>query len=390
MCGDGSDTACTDPDTCDGDGLCLANNEACSQVTDSALCTFDVSPKPGYCKNTGEPCTGDSCGPGDECIGERQFRLLFTPNVQDWPSYKLNASNPGQTFYNAIADKPGCYEGELETFTIKVPFPYVTVGGTPVHIYDGSLVGGDTVGSETCFVPPDEAVAEYSTQVTLADWQSGGGNGLECDQVLYPYPDAVGPAFCTFTVTAEYPASCQLYLNVHLDFGLKGPKTDFFMSSGGAVSAESDGISDRYDKGASSIWGGADAWADGTEIVAVKDCQDLTFSHMTLKEDNYDSNTVQNLNEFKRPAGVFGLLTNGSDVIPGATVRLVHPTDGEITSAVTDQDGYYLLEYKHKGRPTDYSVEASVDGGNHGTARLKGNGFAEASYDAGTDTWSYE
>ncbi len=411
-CGSDADTACTNPDFCDGDGVCLPNNESCSQVTDSALCTFDVSTK-GVCVVSEDDPTplGTVCDVEDPalacetgyCMNESQFRLLFTPNVQGWPSYKLNASNPGQTFYNAIAENEGCTAGDVETFTVRVPFPYVTVGGMPVHVYDGALVGGETVDGhiqeETCFVPPDETVAEYPIMISLEDWANGGVDNpdVACDTVVYPNSDET-QAYCEFEVQAEYTASCQLYLNIHLDFGLKGPHVDFFSDAGGVVMPGGDGDPDRYDKGgATSPWDSADAWADNTKVVAIEDCQDLLFSHETDAEGGSGSDIVQNLNVFKRPAGVFGLVTGVEDATE-ILVELIHPEDGVVATATPDEDGYYLLNYKHKGRPTIYTVQVSVEDemGNvtilssEGAVRLKGNGFGEASYDADADLWTSE
>ena len=110
-CGDQSDNFCTDPDTCNENGFCEPNNEACAAVTNSLLCTFDVSSK-GVCVDgngipDGDVCdtqTGDpSCDTGT-CVEENQFRLLFTPDGRNWPAHKLTASNPGQFYYNLFSD----------------------------------------------------------------------------------------------------------------------------------------------------------------------------------------------------------------------------------------------------------------------------------------------
>ena len=80
-CGSSADNACTDPDTCKGgENTCLPNNTACSFVTNSELCSFDY----------------------DSTLNGRQFNAIFTPDPQLWPGYKLNATNPGQFYYNAI------------------------------------------------------------------------------------------------------------------------------------------------------------------------------------------------------------------------------------------------------------------------------------------------
>jgi hypothetical protein len=73
---------CDVAELCTGSsGACPADAKAeCSVVTDSSLCPFDVD--------------ANACGGGE------QFRLVFTPDVQKWPAFKL-IDQPG-TFYGAI------------------------------------------------------------------------------------------------------------------------------------------------------------------------------------------------------------------------------------------------------------------------------------------------
>ena len=76
-------------------------------ITNSSLCTFD--------EDTG--MTGD------------QFRLIFTPDMSP-AIYKLTASNPGQFYYNVIYVGAGS-----TTVTLTIPYPFVTQGAVPVHVY---------------------------------------------------------------------------------------------------------------------------------------------------------------------------------------------------------------------------------------------------------------
>jgi hypothetical protein len=68
------------------------NSNTCVQVirclppslaTDSSLCTYDLI----------------------RARAARNFRLIYTQDPQNWPCYKVTASNPGQTFYNVFADR---------------------------------------------------------------------------------------------------------------------------------------------------------------------------------------------------------------------------------------------------------------------------------------------
>jgi hypothetical protein len=106
-------------------------------VTDSSLCTFD--------RDTGT--SGD------------QFRLIYTPD-QSTSYWKLNASNPGQFYYNIFRSSGG------STLDITLPYPWVTQGAVPIHVYGGQTV---TVNGQTCFTPLNE-FANRSDQVTLGNY----------------------------------------------------------------------------------------------------------------------------------------------------------------------------------------------------------------------------
>ena len=124
---DTTDSLCTDPDTCDPTGTtCQPNNTACASVTSSTLCQFDVLPDKGACLGGNFDriaCSfSNACGNDPTCVNDTdcaadggtceptsEFRLIYPPEVQNWIAYKLNASNPGQFFYNLI------YEGASVT-----------------------------------------------------------------------------------------------------------------------------------------------------------------------------------------------------------------------------------------------------------------------------------
>jgi hypothetical protein len=143
------------------------------QVTDSSLCNFDV--EPGGCQN---------------------FRLLFTKEPKVRGCYKLTASNPGQTYFNVmIQGAPGV----PLAFTMYIPYPYVTQGAVPLHAYDS--VSLDDYG---CYVPGNSIPVTIIGKVpfTLSDY--AGGYYAVMVQVT---PDAEGDGF--------------VYVNLHLDYGLK-------------------------------------------------------------------------------------------------------------------------------------------------------------------------
>ena len=294
----------------------------------------------------------------------------------------------------------------------------MTHGATPIHVYDASIVNTEPDGvcvddasgingdacdltafpgtgcdtgstcSGQCFVPPNTSLESFDNELAIGDWFSTTDPaGWVCDQLDKTAPNQMG--FCTLTVTATYPDSCQIYINAHLDYGLKGPKTDWNPMEGNP---------DRYDAGDLSPWGSADALVDETNSsiipkpIGIKDCQDLNFSHEELGTSAQFGDTVQNLNEFKRPAGAFGLVQTSSDGegISGAGLSLVHPSNGVVQTGETDEDGYFLLNYKHKGKPTVYTI--TLDDGSEltGEAPLKGNGFVEVNFDLTTGTATTE
>jgi hypothetical protein len=90
----------------------------------------------------------------------------------------------------------------------------------------------------------------------------------------------------------------------------------------------------------------------------ILDCADYTFSH-----DNglmSFSDTVQNMNVFRRLVGVVGSVFNaesGGGAL-GAQVDLIRRSTGDIVaSAIPDEDGYYTVDYKHTGKAALYSVK---------------------------------
>jgi hypothetical protein len=408
-CGDSTATDCTDPDTCDGSGTCESNNRVCAFVTDSSLCPFDVNPDKGTCANditvcefdndvtcqTDEDCSdamlgdcvenptnGDDCLVGDDgdacvtaggsCEQSSQFRTLFTPDSQNWIAYKHNATNPGQYYYNLI------YEDVPDTqvvLTVRVAYPFVTQGATPIHVY------GDTTTEDGCFKPTSE-LANSNVQITLEDYQNATMDGvLNCEP-----PEGVcgpdGSGFCEFDVSLTIPdcgeATCQVYVNTHLDWGFKGNNVD---------ANPCDDTADRYDRGVEdTVFGGWDALvntATDDGPVALTNCRTFEFQHSD-GIDTFVADGVQNFNEFKRIKGVFGLAnhsTDGSPVEVGTAVKLVSQDTEEVVKiGSTDDDGYFTLDFKHTGQAAWYDVHLMGSYNLTQAVRLTPNGWAEASF----------
>jgi hypothetical protein len=129
-------------------------------VTDSSLCTFA------------------------EDGTQNQFRLIYTPDMGT-SVYKLNASNPGQFYYNVF------HFGAATTLTISIPGPFVTQGAVPTHVYSGVSLSAST--PPYCLTP-GTLVGQNSSQVS----GTNGGN-----------------------IQVSVPAGFS-YIAIHLDYGYKG------------------------------------------------------------------------------------------------------------------------------------------------------------------------
>jgi hypothetical protein len=309
--------------------------------------------------------------------------LVFTPDVQVWPGYKLSSSNPGQTYYNLVVDGGS-------NVTMTIPYPYVTHGAMPVHVYCADDLDFDKNG---CFLPPT-AKAAYPYQIAMSNWISGtpATPPVSCSPAAQPpllgdddYPKDAGT--CSITVPLPASGTCpgdQYYVNIHLDYGLKGGSTD---------GTDSGTAADRYDAVNPSAWGTYDAYVNVAStatpsVVAINDCTPYTFSD----DGSGQSNTVYSTNVFKKIAGVFNQTTSSTtgSGLSGVTATLKRKATGAtVATAVSDGEGYILLNYKHTGKAETFTVTLTIPGVGVKTQDvvLKANGWAEASYDVSTGTW---
>jgi hypothetical protein len=278
--------------------------------------------------------------PTDFC-GSTGFRLIFTPDVSSPGCYKLNASNPGQFYYNVFAS--GTPGGSL-TFTVTLPYPFVTQGANPIEVYDG--VDLQVSGGQTCLLPANKTFAG-SQYVTLASYGS---------------TPVVGVTTYDLVVTVPVPATGFVFLAIHLDYGLKG--------TGGY---NKDAISDGLD----------DAVACGTSAVVIPDMQDYTFS-VSGSGGLGGSSTVKSCNRFKRNPGVGGGVMNTLTDYrsPGVSATLKDSKGALLVSGVTDEDGWYMLSYSHRGKEATFYVTVTPPGGRAKTQtiKLKANRYAEVNF----------
>jgi ELWxxDGT repeat protein len=275
-CGSPLDTACTDPDSCDGSGSCRANHAACAAVTDAALCPFDA----------GE----NVCDAPGEDAHTSQVRLQY---ATDAASYRLDLAAPPGAAYNAIVKgTPG-----PQLVRVTVPYPYVTSAAPALRIYDAAQLA--IAPGNGCFLPGGAPLATGNTAIALQDYlalcntqlgscRNGVGacaldadcvrpnaagvtcsapTGTACD--ASSGPDSGGS--CSFDVNLTLPASGEVYLNLQLDYGLDGASVDFC----------SDGSPERYEWAVNAGVGGLDAVEDAPPPadVAIANCTDYAFGH---------------------------------------------------------------------------------------------------------------
>src|SRR5262249_39830955 len=112
-------------------------------ITNSSLCTFDT--------NTG--------------LAEKQFHRLLTQNSQTFPKYQDNSTNPGQFYWNVNV---GGKQGQVVHVKLTVPWPFVTQGAQPIHVYDGVTLK-DIGGGNFCFVPGNE-IGTIQQYVVLSEY----------------------------------------------------------------------------------------------------------------------------------------------------------------------------------------------------------------------------
>jgi YHS domain-containing protein len=276
-----------------------------SLITDSSLCTFDI----------------DSGTPGS------QFRLIYTPDLSTW---KLNASNPGQFYYNVFDNAP------TGTVYFTLPYPFVTQGAVPIHVYSSVTIA--TVNGHTCLIPGIE-IAHSSAQVTLASYSDTNGNGS------VGFGDTA-----TVSVTFSSPSGFA-YANIHVDYGLKG--------------------TNNYSKDANN-----NAIDATTRTIRIPDNQSYTF-----REDDGtpDSQSVSSRNSFKRDPGIAGLVRRSGTDMPVPNAEVTISGDGQKQTVYTDEDGWYMWQYKYTGKPAAFTVKLATYNLSQ-TVTLKSNGFVVVSF----------
>jgi uncharacterized repeat protein (TIGR01451 family) len=312
---------------------------ATSNYTDTAghsRTATDSDPSAYYSGAPGDVTNSQLCNFGPN------FRLVFTPDSRYYTStyqaFKLSDSNPGQFFYNLFYTNGG----DANKIILEIPYPFVTQGAMPVHVYGGLTVNPNNSGTPSpdnltnCFVPTN-TLASYGSIITLSSYSDTNNDGKVGfgDMVRVNVPAAVG----------------FQYINIHLDYGLE--KTDRWIKQGSNANTDTTIYPTRPN---------------------IKDLTPHTFKayvNAALPSNliSGSTDTVYNQNEFKQVRGFGGLVYQWNDglndyiPVPGAKVRLYKGTN-LLETMTTDNDGWYLSNYVHKGKAATYKLALLDANGN--------------------------
>ena len=256
-------------------------------------------------------------------------------------NYRLNASNPGQFYYNVF------YTGRTFPLAIDIPYPFVTQGAVPIQVHSTTPPRGDACwnpGSSWpgCTITTDGGKLSPSGApiIELADYYSGN------------------PLVTTTRITVEDCKSVPdagLYVSIHLDYGMK--------KTSGWYQADGDSIGGLDDATNAALWV-PDTILNGDEY-------EFSFSGSSVEQ------TVISNNTFKKNPGVAGLTLESGSADPkgNVTVQLLNPSGIVVGTATTDADGFYQILYKHTGKAANYKVSLPQLKVSQ-VVQLKANGFA--------------
>jgi hypothetical protein len=261
------------------------------------------------------------------------FKLIFTPDMPDNPGYsRLTASNPGQFSFNVFL---GPHAGA--TVTLTIPYPFVTQAANPVHIYTATSYWNPD-GEDITYLFD---LSDSGTPWLMSDWDD---NTFGATHVI------------TIHVPADYEDS--LYITIHLDYGLKK------MAGGYSANLVA---GDHY----------LDAVATaGSAYDTIENDYPYTFS---VTGPVSGSDTFNNLNVFKNDPGIGGLvLDEFGNPLQNEKVEVFQGKNSYGT-AYTDEDGWYMVNFKYTGKPTTFTIKA--DGYPDQTVTIRSNSFTVVSFD---------
>jgi hypothetical protein len=194
-----------------------------------------------------------------------------------------------------------------------------------------------TKEGQTCLVPGPE-IANSKAMITL---ESYGG----------------GVFGSTATATVSFPKTAFAYANIHVAYGLKGTNG---WSKGGL--SGNDAISGLI-----------------PALPTIHDGEKYEFSE---KDGTEDSQVAHSTNVFKKDPGIGGLVQTASlELVPQVPVRIYDSSGKLVYSGTTDQDGWFMWEYKYTGKATTFTVKLGAPyAGKEQKVAIKSNGYALANF----------
>jgi hypothetical protein len=302
-----------------------------SQLTNTEYCSFDY----------------------DTNWSGNQFRLMF---LMDAPqSYRLNGRNPGQFYYNVfVSGTPG----SAVDVRIDVPYPFVTKGAVPIHVYRDFAIAPSPYG--VCYDQVGDVTGSFMIDTENGNRSSSGQEII----LLSDYdPQALGSTEW-IRVQGTMPATGWIYVTVHLDYGLVG--------TSGWTRTITQTSPFEIDTATNAGLG-----------VLLAEPQSYNFSFVAGAQS--DTDVGQSVNQFKKEAGVSGTILDAmSNPAPGILVTLKNASRVVVGSDVTDSDGCYTITYKHTGPARTYRVTATQGAWTKvKTITLRANGYALVNFTVG-------
>jgi len=303
------------------------------RVTDSSLREFD---------RDSDPDNG------------QQFGLIFTQDPLNPMGWKQRASNPGQFYDNVF------FTGDVDdpvSLDIKIPYPYVTQGAVPIHVYSGVSIGGSGE-----FVPSGDITSQFTITGTMPDGLTAMFTTTPSGALAIVLPDyqaspTIGDTQVTINVSGTVPSSGLVYVTIHLDYGLK--KTPGYYKCTG----------DNADSSTDCV---------GEFLIP----NNGVYNFAVMDPATYETEII-NVNSFKHDPGFAGIVTDTSDQPQqGVTIKIYKGTSlipsNLIATTTTDSDGVYLLSYKHTGKSATFTVklEGTTISPNPVKVTVKANGWA--------------
>jgi hypothetical protein len=125
---------------------------------------------------------------------------------------------------------------------------------------------------------------------------------------------------------------------------------------------------------------------DGKMTDTIKNLTSYVFS---ADDGSIDTGEIQNMNSFKKTPGIGGLVTDiFNNPLSGETIIISSDVLDEDIEVTTDEDGWYMWNYKHKGKRRGFTVEwdtvLDTEGDNPAEITLKANQFAVDNFRSNT------